>query len=173
MTKPIAMPIFHHAYFVEDIDASVEHWESVFGAGPFFFAREHQTDEFMYRGTDTQALVSYAFGHLGDGIIQFIQQHDDKPSIYTDMYGPGEFGYHHFGVLVEDFDKARQYFLDKGYVNATELFSDGARAAYFDTRKDNGAFTEIHDVPPPQMAEGWAEWRTAHEAARDLSKRRL
>ena len=40
----------------------------------------------MYRGTDQEADVSYAFGYLGDVMIQFIVQHDETPSIYRDMY---------------------------------------------------------------------------------------
>ena len=42
-----------------------------------------------YRGTDHEADVSYAFGYLGDTMIQFIQQHDDTPSIYRDMFAAG------------------------------------------------------------------------------------
>ena len=49
-----------------------------------------------------EADVTYAFGYLGDDMIQFIQQHDDTPSIYRDMYRTGEEGYHHVGVLVND-----------------------------------------------------------------------
>ena len=56
-------------------------------------------------GTPQEADVSYAFGYVGDMMIQFIQQHDETPSIYRDMYKNGEEGYHHIGVLVSDLIK--------------------------------------------------------------------
>ena len=59
-------------------------------------------------------------------MIQFIQQHDETPSIYRDKYQNGEEGYHHIGVLVSDFDKrvyisqsyfAKEYEIPKDYIS--------------------------------------------------------
>jgi hypothetical protein len=157
--------IFQQAYFVDDLRASIEEWSRVFGAGPFVLSEHHRTDSFDYRGTDHQADVSYAFGYLGDTMIQFIQQHDDTPSIYRDMYEPGQFGYHHCGVLVEDFDAEFARFEALGFVCATRLHADNVDAAYFDTRAVAGGFTEIHGTPP-HILEAFATWRRAHEAHR-------
>jgi hypothetical protein len=157
--------IFQQAYFVDDLRASIEEWSRVFGAGPFVLSEHHRTDSFDYRGTDHQADVSYAFGYLGDTMIQFIQQHDDTPSIYRDMYEPGQFGYHHCGVLVEDFDAEFARFEALGFVCATRLHADNVDAAYFDTRAVTGGFTEIHGTPP-HILEAFATWRRAHEAHR-------
>ncbi|NJN50768.1 MAG: methylmalonyl-CoA epimerase [Gammaproteobacteria bacterium] len=154
-------PLFQQAYLVNDIEASAKHWSRVFGAGPFFLAPHHQTDRFVYRGTAQQADVSYAFGYLGDTMIQFIQQHDDTPSIYRDMFKAGEEGFHHVGVLVHDWDAERQRLLDMGFDIACELWADNVNAAYFDTRKVNGCFTEIHG-DPPHIIETFARWRRAH-----------
>ena len=82
---------FQQAFFVEDLEASIEQWARLLGAGPFVISPHHRTDSFDYRGTDHQADVSYAFGYLGDTMIQFIVQHDDTPSIYRDMYKKGYF----------------------------------------------------------------------------------
>ena len=87
--------LFQHAYFVSDLEESIDQWHRLFGAGPFAIASHHRTDTFTYRGTPVEADVSYAFGYLGDLMIQFIQQHDDQPSIYRDMYAPGEIGRAH------------------------------------------------------------------------------
>ena len=37
-------------------------------------------------------------------MIQFIQQHDNTPSIYRDMYALGQEGFHHVGLLVNDYE---------------------------------------------------------------------
>ena len=133
-------PLFQQAYVVSDLDASVRRWSDLFGAGPFAIRWHHVAPRFTYRGTPAQADVSYAFGYLGDVQVQLIQQHDDTPSIYRDMYGPDEEGFHHVACLVHDFAAARQHFLDHGFELACELWTGGVDAAYFDTRSATGGF---------------------------------
>ena len=130
-------PLFQEAYFVTDLEKSIHRWNELFAAGPFILVPHHKTDRFTYRGTSQEADVSYAFGYLGDIMIQFIQQHDDTPSIYREMYADGEEGYHHVATLVHDFPAERQRLLDLGYEIACELYADGVDAAYFDTRADH------------------------------------
>jgi hypothetical protein len=158
-------PLFQQAYFVNDLQASIGHWSRLFNAGPFVITSHHVTDRFSYRGTPQEADVSYAFGYLGDQMIQFIQQHDDTPSIYREMYAPGEEGFHHVATLVHDFPAERQRLLDMGFELACELYADGVDAAYFDTRAETGGYTEIHGDPPRILA-AFAGWRRAHELRR-------
>jgi hypothetical protein len=155
-------PLFQHAYFVNDVEASIKKWSDLYGAGPFVVVPHHKTIRFMYRGTDQEADVTYAFGYLGEQMIQFIQQHDDTPSIYRDMYGPGQEGFHHVGILVHDYAAERQRMLDMGFTLACELYADGVDAGYFDTRDVNGGFTEIHG-DPPHILSTFAQWRRNHE----------
>ncbi len=108
-------PIFQQAYLVNDLEEAAIKWNKIFGAGPFVFSPHHKCDKFEYRGTPQEADVSYAFGYVGDMMIQFIQQHDETPSIYRDMYQNGEEGYHHIGVLVSDFDKELDKLLSHGF----------------------------------------------------------
>ena len=154
--------IFQHAYYVSSIDEKVRQWSELFGAGPFQIQRHHRTDRFTYRGTAREADVSYAFGYLGDLMIQFIEQHDETPSIYRDMYRPGEEGFHHVAYLVHDFAAERRRLLDAGFELACELWAGGVNAAYFDTRSVTGGFTEIHG-DPPHILGIFATWRRAHE----------
>jgi len=154
-------PLFQHAYLVNDLDQAITHWHTLFGAGPFVKAEHHKTDRFDYRGTDQEADVSYAFGYLGDMQIQFIVQHDDTPSIYRDMFEPGQEGFHHLGCLVHDFEAEFSRLESLGFECATRLYADGVDAAYFDTREANGCFTEIHG-DPPRIVSAFAMWHRAH-----------
>jgi hypothetical protein len=158
-------PLFQHAYLVNDLESSITEWNELFGAGPFVLTRHHRTDRFMYRDTDQEADVSYAFGYLGDQMIQFVQQHDDMPSIYREMYAAGQEGFHHVGVLVHDFQAERARMIDLGHEPACELYADGVDAAYFDTRRTTGGFTEFHG-DPPHILSTFAGWRRAHELYR-------
>lgn len=155
-------PFFQEAYLVNDIEASVQKWGDLFGAGPFVVTHHHRTDRFDYRGTDHEADVSYAFGYLGDTMIQFIAQHDDTPSIYRDMFDAGQEGFHHVGCLVHDFEAEFERLQGLGFDCATRLYADGVDAAYFDTRSVNGCFTEIHG-DPPHILGAFATWKRAHE----------
>ncbi len=153
---------FQEAYLVNDLDQAIRGWSDLYGAGPFRTVMHHKTDRFHYRGTDQEADVSYAFGYLGDMQIQFIEQHDDTPSIYRDMYPAGEEGFHHVAILVHDFEAEYERLVGKGFTDACRLFADGVDAAYFDTRSVNGCFTEIHGDPPRNLGR-WAQMRRAHE----------
>lgn len=158
--------IFQEAYLVNDIDEAISGWNRLLGAGPFKVTRHHKTDRFDYRGTRHEADVSYAFGYAGNMMIQFIEQHDDTPSIYRDMYQKGEGGFHHIGVLVHDFEAEFKRLEDMGFECATRLYADEVDAAYFDTRALNGCFTEIHG-DPPHILGAFAQWRRAHELWKD------
>jgi hypothetical protein len=158
-------PQFQIAYFVNDLEASIAQWAKLYYAGPFVIAPHHVTDKFHYRGEAIEADVSYAFGYLGDMMIQFIQQHDDKPSIYRDMYRAGEEGFHHVGLLVHDFEAEYQRMLDLGFVDACRLYADNVDACYFDTRAVSGGFTELHG-DPSNILGIFAQWRRAHELFR-------
>ena len=157
--------LFQIAYLVNDLDASIERWSQLHGAGPFVVTMHHRTDTFTYRGTSQEADVSYAFGYLGDMMIQFIVQHDNTPSIYRDMYAAGQEGYHHVAYLVHDFEAEYQRLSDLGFEPACRLHADNVDAAYFDTRSVNGGFTEIHG-DPPHILGAFATWRRAHELYR-------
>ena len=158
--------IFQEAYFVNSVDEAAARWARDLDAGPFFTVRRQGTDFFSYRGSPIEAEVSYAFGYLGDMMIQFIEQHDERPSIYRDMFARGEEGFHHFGYLVSDFAAERDRMIAAGYDLATELAVDNVNAAYFDTRALNGAFTEIHG-DPPHMLGLFEVWRRLHETRRE------
>ena len=160
-----AYPIFQYAYYVSDLEASISKWAKLYYAGPFVIAPHHRADRFHYRGQDIEADVSYAFGYLGDMMIQFIQQHDDKPSIYRDMYKAGEAGFHHVGLLVHDFEAEYARLQEMGFVDACRLYADQVDACYFDTRAVNGGFTELHGDPKHILA-AFAQWKRAHELFR-------
>jgi Glyoxalase/Bleomycin resistance protein/Dioxygenase superfamily len=165
MTLLSRFPVFQQAWFVADLDDAIQEWSRAFGAGPFVRAWHHKCDTFTYRGSDQEPDVSYAFGYLGNTMIQFIQQDDETPSIYRDMYGPGQQGYHHMAILASDFEGEYQRLVALGIESVCRLYADGVDAAYFDTRDLNGGFTEIHG-DPPHILEKFATWRRAHELYR-------
>jgi Glyoxalase/Bleomycin resistance protein/Dioxygenase superfamily len=156
---------FQHAYFVNDLEHACQQWNRLLGAGPFAIRAHHRASAFSYRGTATEADVSYAFGYLGDTMIQLIAQHDDTPSIYREMFADGEEGFHHIAYLVHDVEPEKRRLLDLGFEIACELNSGPAvHAVYFDTRHVTGGFTELHN-DPPRILGLFAQWQRANELA--------
>ena len=158
-------PVFQQAYLVNDVEAAVRRWDALFGAGPFRVVPHHRADWFEYRGTPQEADVTYAFGYLGDLQIQLIQQHDDTPSIYRDLYAAGEEGHHHTAFLVHDYAAERQRLIDLGAPPVCELRHGDVEAGYFDTVATTGGFTELH-TDPPRSLQSFAVQRRAHQLRR-------
>jgi Glyoxalase/Bleomycin resistance protein/Dioxygenase superfamily len=154
-------PIFQYAYVVDDIETAATQWATMFDAGPFFVAAHHRADTFSYRGTPIEADVTYAFGYAGDCQIQLVQQHDDQPSIYRDMYATGATGFHHVAVLVKDYAGERQRLVEQGFEVACELHANDIDACYFDTRAVIGGFTELHSHTE-RIVDTFQRWRRAH-----------
>ena len=155
-------PVFQYAYFVESIEASAQAWTDTVGAGPFFVTRHHVADAFAYRGQAIEADVSYAFGYAGECQIQLIEQHDDTPSIYLDMFGDGTYGHHHVAKLVPDFAGERDRLIGLGFDLACELHANDIDAAYLDTRSVTGTFTELHSITD-RIKGSFARWKAAHD----------
>ena len=162
-------PLFQYAYFVNDVEEAVHKWNRLFHAGPFVIVPHHKTDRFDYRGTDQEADVSYAFGYLGDDMIQFIQQHDETPSIYRDMYKPGEYGFHHIGLLVSNVSDEIKRFNEAGYETACTLWG-GDYVAYMDCRQDMGCYVELHGDAPliRDLFDGWKRTHEEWDGVTDL-----
>ena len=104
MEPLIRYPIFQHAWFVNDLEKVCHAWHRAVGAGPFFITENHVTETQTYRGQTFLTPLHYAFGYHGETQVQFIQQDEDAPSIYRDMYKKGEEGFHHIAMLVPDAD---------------------------------------------------------------------
>ena len=164
--KVLNRPIFQYAYFVNDIDTSCMKWINLFGAGPFFRVFHHTVHNdprghFSYRGDSTESDVSYAFAYCGPVQIQLIQQHDDKPSIYTEMYKKGEEGFHHVGILSAEFERDRDDFKARGLDLAVEMWAV-ADVVYFNAIKQIGCFVEIHG-DNEDIRGVFKRWKEAHD----------
>jgi hypothetical protein len=159
----IRYPIVQYAWVVNDLDTAVQHWVETVGAGPFFVSRNHVGKEHTYRGTRDSAVFSYAFGQAGPAQIQLIQCMDHSPSVYRDMYAPGEEGFHHVACLVphELMPAEVKRFTDAGFEVGSTLHSY-VPVAYLDTRSALGHFVELHGLND-DVEELFREIREAHE----------
>lgn len=162
MEPLIRHPIVQYAYYTDDIDAAVARWVAFFGAGPFFASYHHKSENVRHKGRACEADVSYAFGFCGAANIQLIQQHNDAPSTYRDMYPRGGEGFHHVAILVPDYPGEVARFETLGCPLNTELVS-AARVGYVDARRHIGCFVELYEDNPAIRAT-FKDWHALHQA---------
>ncbi|NWK98298.1 methylmalonyl-CoA epimerase [Sphingobium lactosutens] len=140
--KPVPSGFFQSAWVVEDIDRAMHNWVSA-GVGPFHVVRRAQVQDLRYRGEPAQVDFSVAIAQSGPMQIELIQQHDDHPSHYRDVYAPGEEGFHHVCRYTADFDADLADHAARGGIAAVTGRSGDMRFAFLDTRATLGCMTEI------------------------------
>jgi hypothetical protein len=149
----IGRTVVQNAYVVEDLDAAMARWATVFGVGPFFANRDIRVDEPRYRGEPTELRFAGAIAQAGDVQIELIQQLDDSPSCYRDLYPAGSEGFHHIAVFVDDLDADIARYEALGAPVAFSGVSRGMRFAYVDTSPMLGIMVELlEDVPSVRKA---------------------
>ena len=155
----IKYPIQQWAYVVNDIEQACRTWNTMTGAGPFYVSMHHQGSH-TYRGKETRPDLSYAFGSVGDVHVQLIAQHCDTPSVYRDLFSRGREGFHHFALLVPDYEEERSRFVAAGCSVVTELVS-AARVCYVDATAWLGAYVELYEDNAP-LRRTFASWNEEH-----------
>lgn len=135
-------------FVVNDLDEAVANWVETRNAGPFFVGKDLSGVPIDYKGSDSTLAISVAMGMAGDLQIELLQPIGTGPSVYSDMFAPGQTGFHHVAAFVPDFEQAVQDHVDAGYeMNSRGLFA-GDKFAYMDTRSSLGFFTELYEEGP-------------------------
>ncbi len=148
MTTPRLGPMRQIAWLVNDLDAAMDRWLQQQGVGPFFVLRNCPVENVLYRGTPTGLHMDAALVQVGGVQVELIQQHDDLPSCYRDMYAPGQEGFHHFCYIVDDYQSCVEHFARKQMPIALEGDFGAVRFCYVDTRAGTGCMTELVSAHP-------------------------
>jgi len=73
------------AFVTDDLQASLDYWCGIMGAGPFFETR--RVVDGTYMGKPSQPDINVMIGYWGDLQVELIKQHNDAPSIYHGWEG--------------------------------------------------------------------------------------
>ncbi|MCP5397165.1 MAG: VOC family protein [Sphingomonadaceae bacterium] len=106
------------AFVVEDIHASIRHYQADCAAGPFFLLDHFLQPGQTYRGTESTADVTIAMGYVGHMLVELIQPLDQNPSVYKEVIEQRGYGFHHWGIGVHDTDAALVDYQARGYAEA-------------------------------------------------------
>ncbi len=158
-------PIVQVAYFVEDAQASAERMARTFGAGPFFFLERIELAWGEHRGMPCQFVHSSAYGQWGPVMMELVQQDEEGPSPFRDLYGPGKEGIHHVATMVDSLPETYRHYADRGFEIAARAETlTGTEFAFVDTVSALGHMVEVYEASETllgfyamvrQAAEGW------------------
>jgi hypothetical protein len=135
------------AYFVTDIRSSALDMAEKFGAGPFFISSRIELARCEHRGKKQKFVHSSAYGQWGEIMLELVQQDEEGPSPFRDMYGPGKEGIHHGAMFVDSVSRAIARYQQAGLqvaTRATTLHGD-VEFAFIDTRSSLGHMLEIYE----------------------------
>jgi hypothetical protein len=145
--------VLQYAYTVPDIDSAAQAWADRLGVGPWFVRGPFSPPDARYRGEPTTMTVSLARAFSGTTMLELVQQHDDEPSVYRETIDAVGYGFHHYGVGVDDFETSVATNVAAGYdVAFSDTVPNGARIAYLDTTSALPGMLEIIEMTPGQHA---------------------
>ena len=135
--------IVQMSWLVNSLDAAAQRYSSTMAAGPFRAFRHLQVANGLHRGRPASFDFSVAMMQAGDVMVELIEQHDKKPSVYRDLYPDGGEGFHHVAVIVPDVAAELARYRALGFeVGSSGRFGD-ADFAYVDTSPATGFMVEV------------------------------
>jgi catechol 2,3-dioxygenase-like lactoylglutathione lyase family enzyme len=140
--KPVQL-----AYFVPDIRQAALHASETFGAGPFFLLNRIELEWGEHRGVSCKFIHSSAYGQWGDLMMELVQQDEEGPSPFRDLYAPGEQGLHHVASFVASLEETIEAYQRAGMPLATRAVTKngGSEFAFIDTTAHTGHMLEIYE----------------------------
>jgi hypothetical protein len=152
------------AFVVPDLGAAMHQWLRTGSTGPFVVMSHVAPSNGIYRGSPAELEMSCAFAQAGPMQIELIEQHNDGPSVYRDMFAAGSSGFHHLcywadGTIGEEVEHFRERGIEPGYLASFGALNFG----YFDARAQLGCFIEVLEREPGTVA----LFQSVAEAAKD------
>ena len=145
----MSLPVRQIAYVANDVRAAALAHHRAFGSGPYFVADHIPLRTCLHRGRPAPLDHSSAYGQWGALMIEFVQQNNDGPSALRDLHAPGEEGFHHVALFVDDLGAARRDFAAQGFAEALYAeMNDGFAFAMFDTAARYGHMIELYEGAP-------------------------
>lgn len=118
---------------------------------------------YYYKNRPIDILLDIAVGYSGKTQIELIQVKGQDDNIYRAHPGEAGFGFHHFGVVVDDLDKAKDIMKGRGHKplqEGTLKYAGGGktRVAYLDTVNSAGLILELIETKAFGLNLGMPQW---------------
>jgi Glyoxalase/Bleomycin resistance protein/Dioxygenase superfamily len=137
-------------FVVDDVYEAMREYSELLNVGPWVVYEHMSLSNIEYRGQPATLDLTIGSASAGHLQIELVQQNDEVPSVYTEAPADRRYGFHHWGVGTDDFDRDFQRLKDRGYEVAVYAYVEDfdARAAYMDTTKDLPGMVELIEMTP-------------------------
>lgn len=139
--------IVQNAYVVKNLRVAIEKWSDSLGLGPFY-AVENSRFNCIYRGQGSQLELSVAMAQSGPLNIELIEQINDVPSVYRDIYPKGGEGFHHICLFTDNLEADKTHYRSLGYEIAFEGDMGVYKFCYVDSFSSMGHMIELVEDTP-------------------------
>ena len=136
----------HHAYVVEDIEATVNRLVEQLGAGPFFFIESVPLENVLSRGEPAEFAHNAAFGSCGGGAIELMQAISLAPERVEKRFAPPRPRIQHVAYVVPPAEVAdlRTSLDERGMPQYLSSQFGGVETTLHDASTTLGHDIEIH-----------------------------
>ena len=139
-------PIVQMAYFVEDAAGAARVMARRFGAGPFFLVERIELAWGEHRGEPRTFVHTSAYGQWGPLMMELVQQDEEGPSPFRDMYADGQEGLHHVAMMVDSLAATYAECEAEGLqLAARAQTATGTEFAFIDTVDAQGHMIEVYE----------------------------
>jgi hypothetical protein len=159
---PPRLRIVQNAWIVPDLGVAIRQWNARTGLGPFLVMHHLPLEQCRYRGAAASPVISMAVAQAGVVQIELIEQHDAGASAYRDLVPEGSTGFHHVGVISEDFDRDVALYQAAGLDIASSGKFGDMRFCFVDSVHTLGHMIELLEDTPSIRA-GFTATRVAAE----------
>lgn len=146
-------PVVQLAYFVRDAEQAALRAAERLGAGPFFLIPRIELAWGEHRGRPQTFLHTSAYGQWGGVMLEFVQQDEEGPSPFRDLYRPGEEGLHHVAQMVDSLPETYRDCERQGLALAARAATrTGTEFAFVDSVALLGHMIEVYEKAPGLLA---------------------
>lgn len=144
---PLFEGIMQISYIVPDLQQAMRDYTERLGIGPWFVTEHFNPPGMLYRGEPTSPDVAIGMTYSDHMNVELIQQRDDTPSVYRETLAKKGYGFHHWGLASDYFDRDLAAYRDRGEAVAFEVtLGGGNRIAYIDTTATLPGMIELIEV---------------------------
>ena len=148
--KPRLGEPHHHAYVVEDIEATVDRLVGQLGAGPFFLVENVPLENVLSRGEPAELVHNSAFGCCGRGAIELMEIISAAPERVEERFSAPRPGIHHVAYVVSpaEVPEVRKSLDQRGLPQYLSAELGETHNTFHDASASLGHDIEIHDDVP-------------------------
>jgi len=141
--------VIQTAFITDDIHQAMAQLTRQLNVGPWFLFENFELNDLVYKGQPADFSVSLALANCGHMQFELIQQLDDKPSPYREVFGDSGWCFHHHAIAATDFEQSCTHYASQGFEQVLSCsVAVGGRAAYFDTRSAVFGMIEVVEMNP-------------------------